>query len=206
MSKSKSIINTKKPKNLITKKIDDSDSKLPIIIDFKYFMSQYVHCGIFTNFPKDKKEDISIKNRFFNQFLPYLNQKTFSELTFDNKHNHIIDSCRNKDNVNLIKLVLKKYHTEYGFEDLSETENIFWQMAGPGGMRVIGFRNLNVFQILFLDPHHLVFKNDVFDLDYGNYNYNEHADYYKHHSLVHADNQFLEKCFTCSTFHEIMGT
>lgn len=197
------IVNPKKKQNSISKKVEKIEES-PIVIDFRNFMFKSIHTGIFTNFPKDELESFNIQKNFFHQFLPNTIGKTFEELGKESLHNHIIDSDKNKVNVALIRQILKSYSQKFEIEDISDEESILWQLSAPGGMRVIGFRNREVFRVLFLDPHHLIFKSQVFNNDYKNYTYNSENVTYDKFTIVSVDDSILENCFDCKIFNGIM--
>lgn len=200
--KSNPIVNTKKKKPLITKGNASPDVSF-IEIDFRNFMFNSIQNGLFTNFAKDRIENEDIKQNFYYKFLPHIKNKTFSDLEKESRHNHIIDRERNFKNVSIINKILKTYSNNFEIKDLSTSDDVLYQLAAPGGMRVIGFRNQNVFKILFLDPHHLIFKNDTFNKDYNCYKYDSSAHVYKDFTLVHVSDQFLDKCMHCDIFDEI---
>lgn len=193
------VSNVKKYTNPIAKTKNISKES-PITLDFENFMFNSISCGIFTNFHQDELECLRVQKNFFNKFLPHISGKTFEELSRESKHNHIIDSDRSKSNVNLINIVLKFYSEKFGFLDLSDKEYTLWQLTASSGMRVIGFRNRDTFKLLFLDPHHLIFKNETFNNDYKNYACTGENISYSAFNLVNIDDEFLNNCCNCHTF------
>lgn len=170
-----------------------------IIIDFSLFYFPSINCKFFTNKLKTTEEYIKAMSSIYHSTLPYITSYKFSELEKINKHCHII---RNTEEAfdNIVK-VLTKYREcfpEFEFSNVEEEVDEFYQLAGQSGARLICKRvSNNIFMLLFIDFHHLIYKNKIFDKDYKNYNYLEEDIYVGNINILNIEDCISDKCLEC---------
>ena len=183
-----------KPNNLIKTK-ERSPSCKKIILDFNDFLFTPIKTIFFTNYYANEVEKTKAYKIFFHSFIPHITEKTFEELKNEG-HNHEI-----KDNTKilLIKNILKEYFkTDYFRKfEFEQFEDDIFQLSSSGGMRVIGLRSGNIFKILFLDPHHLIYENPTFGTTwkYNNFFYKVNDENLI--KIIKYDDCISEKCIEC---------
>ncbi len=146
-----------------------------IIIDFSRFPFCFrcVSIDKFTNKLKDSNEFFNYFKEIFEKVIPAITKYNYNNVTtMTNKHSHVIPN--NSKEYSIIIKILKAIHKEYfpniDFE-LFLVNNIndysIWQLGITGGVRIIGIRKCNVFSVLFIDYHHLIYP----DKNYNQKNY-----------------------------------
>ena len=184
------------------KKINIDDD---IIIDFSYFYFPCIKTKTFTIFFKDEEFYYKYMSSFYNRVLPNLIFKKYSELE-KNKHNHTIGK---EELVKKIRNILDTYKNTYDFlpDIADESKDEFYQLVGQGGMRMIGFRNSNKFNLLFLDPYHLIYKDPKHNKDEEKYKYQivecnitDHLNIFDINSLFES-----EECLECEILEKIIS-
>ena len=154
----------------------DSDN---ISIDFSLFPFCFrcVESGNFTNKLKDDKQFFKLFKRLFEIDMPALTQYSFENITkASNKHSHSIP-INTKEYllvIDVIKELFKSYkrdnYSDKDFELFLEN-NIndyhVWQLGISSGVRLFGIRKSNIFSVLFIDYHHLIYP----DKNYNQENY-----------------------------------
>lgn len=120
----------------------------------------------YTNYLSGEKEFFKSLKTIFEKEVPFFCENTFSDLQ-KKSHGHAIMS--NTKEYQIVKEVIKKIVMDFkNFKNDSEFEMWFnqnindyyiWQLGQTGGIRLIGIRNLNVFNVLFIDYHHLIFPD-----------------------------------------------
>lgn len=194
-------IKTNSPESQISIRVDEKiDEKIKI--DFSYFLFPSVYLKFFTNFLKNKDDCFEKIKIFFHQALPYFFSKSFKDLENENRHCHSIDSI---EKVSIINKILRKYsekYPEFILPTYTGFGNEFYQLPGPRGIRAIGVRRGNIFVILFLDFHHLIYSSECFNnQDYTNYNFEVHQMLLseKNITLVSLSDEILNNpnCLSC---------
>lgn len=132
------------------------ESKRPVIL-FSYFNGNSIRINGFNNCYKDNKSSIKSVHAFIAK-IKELQGKTISEL-FNSKlsrqlHCHPI---RESKPINRIKKILK---IGYNFSDnvLESFEDNYYEFALDNGERVIFVKVDNIFELLFIDNNHMVYK------------------------------------------------
>lgn len=166
---------------------DKKESKLSsdyrnenIIISFSKFPFCFRSCKTkdFTNFLQSDDEFHQHLKNLTNKVMPHLVQFTYNQLLSKRvPHTHIIIEPQK---ILLIKEILRELLVlekgpGYDFE-MFYNNNIndypIWQLGGPLGLRLICIQQKNVFYVLFIDYHHLIYSSIKFnDKDYSNYNF-----------------------------------
>ena len=133
----------------------------------------------FTNYLSKSDEFFDNFKLIMEQSIPYFASKSFNELNRDQNHVHRIKN--NTKEYEVVKEVIKNLCMEYrNFKNESEFEMWFnqnindyeiWQLGVIGGVRLIGIRDLNEFGVLFIDYHHLIFK----DVKHNQKNYDKNC-------------------------------
>lgn len=141
-----------------------------IIIDFSTFNFCFrtVTVGDFTNKLKNIDE---FKKKFKNIIeveIPFYSKKKFSNIFFDSKHCH--DIKQGTKEYELIVQISKQLYKELkGNPNEKDIElfisNFFndysiWQLGCIQGTRLIGIKKSNVFSVLFIDYHHLIYPDE----------------------------------------------
>ena len=156
-----------------------STDKNNIIIDFSLFPFCFkcIKCGNFTNKLKDSSHFFSRFKRIFEIDVPSLTQYSFDNITKETKkHSHSIqiDTREYKLVLNVIKELYKSYmgdnYSDRDFQlfiDNNINEYHVWQLGISGGVRLVGIRKSNIFSVLFIDYHHLIYP----DKNYNQENY-----------------------------------
>lgn len=150
-----------------------------ISIDFSFFPFCFrgIRTGNFTNKLKNTNHFLNLFKRLFEIDIPAITQYSFENITkATNKHSHsvLVDTKEYSLIINIIKELFKSYKgNNYNEKDfnLFLLNNIndyhIWQLGISGGIRLFGIRKLNVFSVLFIDYHHLVYP----DKNYNQENY-----------------------------------
>lgn len=150
-----------------------------IYINFSQFPFCFrcVSFGNYTNKLRDSKQFFEYFKRTIEKDIPFYSQYTFSNITnASNKHSHSIPV--NSKQYNLIIEIVKELYKSYKNNSCSERDlelfisnNIsnyhIWQLGVSGGIRLIGIRNSNIFNVIFIDHHHLIYD----DKNYNDKNY-----------------------------------
>lgn len=106
--------------------------------------------------------------------IPALTQFTFDNVTKMTKHSHSI-LYKSKEYDKVIKIVKKIYSefkngmlNDHDFElfyDNHINEYQMWQLGITSGIRLIGIRYNNIFSVLFIDYHHLIYPDKNYNQD-----------------------------------------
>lgn len=133
----------------------------------------------FTNYLKDNIDFFDKFKELNEHIIPSFVNQNFEVLS-QGRHAHPI---RNSDKEYLvIKEILKKLCMDYNNYTKDEEfelwfeQNIndyqIWQLGNIGGIRLFGIRNMNVFNVLFIDYHHLLYASQKHNqINYANYNF-----------------------------------
>lgn len=147
-----------------------------IIIDFSRFPFCFrcVSVDDFTNKLKDCDEFFYYFKRLIETEIPALTQFTFDNVTKMTRHSHSI-LYKSKEYDKVIKIVKKLYSefkndmlTDHDFElfyDNHINEYQMWQLGITSGIRLIGIRYNNIFSVLFIDYHHLIYPDKNYNQD-----------------------------------------
>lgn len=148
-----------------------------ISIDFSLFPFCFrcVSLGNFTNKLKDGNQFFKLFKRLFEIDIPSLTQYSFNDIVrATNKHSHSIQ-INTKEYSIVINIIEKLYKSYYGqnmsnfnlFLENNINEYYMWQLGISSGIRLIGIRRSNIFSVLFIDYHHLIYP----DKNYNQENY-----------------------------------
>lgn len=155
-------------------------SKEEIHLCFKYgFAFECVKTKKFTNFFKDNNNFIEFINKLFNKDIPELSNKKFDDIKRENRHFHKIESAEKDLVLDIIKDIVKiknpsktpKQINDFLAQTFFGTN--FFQIGTTNGLRIIGVLSANnIFEILFFDPHHLIYPSKNYNQkDYFIYDY-----------------------------------
>lgn len=151
-----------------------------IIINFSFFPFCFrtVSVGEYTNKLKDKEQFFNHFSKLFERDIPAISQHTFDNVYKEtNGHSHSISPGDSKYKVvlSILKELYKSFKNPTDIErdfELFLENNIndyhIWQLGISGGVRIIGRRRSNIFDVLFIDYHHLIYPNKNYNQD--NYN------------------------------------
>lgn len=141
-----------------------------IIVDF----SQFPFCfrsvtikGKFTNKLKDSNQFFEKLELLFEKSIPFFKDYTFDGIYYaSQKHSHPIptDSEQYETIKKILNILVKSFYNfdENGFEmwfNQNINEYAMWQLGVTGGIRLIGIRKSNLFCVLFIDYHHLLYPS-----------------------------------------------
>lgn len=152
------IINTKSLKGIKT--AEPFNGNIHFKLDNINFKSIKSADG-FTNYLRDIFEAHSYFVLLFDKFLKHMKDKKIGEIHKEN-HYHRIDGKKER----ICREIVKKIRNQ---KEVSEDAE-FYQF-GIEGLRIITQKIDNVYDVLFLDPHHLLYSNKNYNQsDYNNYN------------------------------------
>lgn len=195
-------IKNKNNPNMSIPRLEPNFSK-NIIIDLKYFCFQSINIKFFTNYLKDEIEYFKSLNNLYKQTIPHLTSKKFDEVDQDrNSHCHYLNG--QSEIMKVVKIL--EHYKNIGFElpSFEDESEDFYQLGGPNGIRLIGYRIDNIFYLLFLDFHHLVSSSIKFNnYDYKNYSYSDSDNWIGNIEIINYEEFFLENCSECIKFDEI---
>ena len=107
----------------------------------------------FTNFQKDIYETHKIFSVFLDSFLKHFEKMTIEELRKE-KHCHPIEGEKEK----LCYKILSEY------DNVKKEGITFFQFGGTKGIRAVSHKlGENVYELLFLDPHHLLYPSNKYN-------------------------------------------
>lgn len=135
--------------------------KNTIEIRLDYFYFPTIKTSFFTNFFINEESYFKHMSSFYHNMFSYLENKEYTEIEKNNSH--IINES---EKIRLINKIIDQYLRQYPKLPKLEDEMLqeFYQIAGQNGLRMIGTRYENIFYLLFLDPYHLIYKDDKFNL------------------------------------------
>jgi len=131
----------------------------------------------FTNKLIDEKEFACKFKDLYEKLLPHVNQKTFEELMNERFHCHPIRK-NDVDKIDLINKIVGNLVEKWkpGI-DVAEflKQNLdgekIWQL-GNNSIRLIGIRKERMFDVLFIDYHHLIYPSIKYnEKEYTNNNF-----------------------------------
>lgn len=156
----KSIItNTKSSNNIKTP--EPYNGSVHFRLDNISFESIKTNSG-FTNYLKDIFEVHNYFVLLFDKFLKHMKNKKVGEIQHKGNHYHRIEGKNEK----ICREIVRKIRNQ---KEVSEDAE-FYQF-GIEGLRIITQKIDNVYDILFLDPHHLIYPSDKYNQkDRDNYN------------------------------------
>lgn len=166
-----------KPKSEINEKTEPKqDGQEGMMINFSCPLSFY-SCKIgqeYTNYLKSPNDFIKVRRKLFGEALTYFQRTTIDKLASNSKktHTHLITG----DKLELVGKILRELVKAKWPQNDIETivanymSGDVWQVGYTNGLRLIGSRNNNIFNLLFIDYHHLIEPDD---------NYNN-PDFYKY--------------------------
>lgn len=143
-----------------------------IIINFSFFPFCFrtVSLKEYTNKLENPKQFFDYFSKLFEVTIPALSNSTFDNVYIETKrHSHTI-SPKDQKEYNLVKTILKEiYKNHKKPENLEKDFELFlenniydyhiWQLGLSGGIRLIGRRRSNIFDVLFIDYHHLIYPD-----------------------------------------------
>lgn len=153
-----------------------------INIDFSKFPFCFrsVKVKDYTNMLKDSSQFFKFFKRILEIELPIYVEYTFDDIVFKTKkHSHSIPMNTKEYElvINILKELYKSYKdTNYSdkdfelFLDNNINEYQLWQL-GISSIRLFGIRRSNIFSVLFIDYHHLVYP----DKNYNQKNYEKYV-------------------------------
>ena len=150
-----------------------------IIVDFSCPFCLY-SCKVgkgFTSYHKNSGEFLSRMQVLFGEALQHIAQYNFDELCRNERHTHIIDD---EEKLDLIEKILNEL-IDIRYSEVSNKDRILgnymdrnniWQIGFKQGVRLVGRRNDNIFNLLFIDYHHLIYSSDKYNnVDYKSFTY-----------------------------------
>lgn len=123
----------------------------------------------FTNFLKDKDEYIVLITHILSKMIPEISRKSISELRSDKHyHTHTLDDKKAEFAINILRDIVKNCcgYDDNGADQWIDNQGIrmqqLWQISCPDshGIRIIGFFQGDVFQVLFIDYYHQIYKDE----------------------------------------------
>lgn len=152
-----------------------------IIVDFSRFPFCFRTTRVekFTNKLKDNCQFCEKLNNLFEKVIPHVSNYSFDNI-YQNTQNHSHIILPKDSQYGLIKNIVKNLCAEYFNYDEKDFELFYqnnlndydvWQIGISGGIRLIGIRNLNVFSVLFIDYHHLIYP----DKNHNQENYDKYT-------------------------------
>ena len=154
-----------------------------IIINFAFFPFCFrtVSIGEYTNKLRDEHQFFHSFSKLFERDIPAISQYTFDNVYKEtNGHSHTISPSDRKYAIvlSILKEIYKNFKNSTNIErdfELFLENNIndyhIWQLGISGGVRIIGRRRSNIFDVLFIDYHHLIYP----DKNYNQENYNMYS-------------------------------
>lgn len=150
-----------------------------IIINFATFPFCFrtVTTKNFTNKLKGEEEFALKFKEIFENLLPHVGENTFDSLKSEQFHCHLIKDVEH-DKIKLIYNLVGKLVSGWKpgidvtsfLEQNLEGEKI-WQL-GNKGVRIIGIRKNNIFNVLFIDYNHLIYPSIKYnDTNFSKNNY-----------------------------------
>lgn len=180
------------------------DNKIKFV--WTYFIFTNIYYKHFTNFFKNENHYITVMSDLYRKIVPWVESKTFSELEKENIHCHSI-KAKSKEGV-FIQDILKEYIKCYpnlgiNYND-EEDDELFYQIASHGGVRLIGKRVGNSFLLYFLDCYHLIYKNDNFNDDFAAFSYTP-TPYKENIKLISFESFITEskECLNCEILEKL---
>lgn len=202
MKKELDRIKTNKKNPIENIKLKEKSRDNIVNVDFSFFCFPSIYLSYFTNYFKDEKSYNSFMDDFYCKTLNYLKDKTYAELEA-NTHSHSIEE---QIKVKLINKILSAYKEK--FPNLPtinmQMRDNFYQISTLSGRRIIGMRYKNIFNVLFFDPYHLIYKDDKFNNDRRSYL--KESTFHIEDNLTIFDSSHLlnyEKCTCCEVMEEI---
>ena len=150
----------------MTNKNSISDNKIIVNFSLFPFCFRTVKYNEFTNKLKNYEQFFKYFKRIIEKDIPVISEYSFDEvIRATNKHSHPIQNGTFQYSlvVSIVKELCKSYYS-YSDKDFDRflENNIndysVWQLGISGGIR-----RLNVFCVLFIDYHHLVYKDNNFN-------------------------------------------
>ena len=150
-----------------------------IIVNFATFPFCFRTTNL-KNFSNKLKNELEFSSKFkdiFEKLLPHISENTFNTLISEQFHCHLIRD-NEQDKINLIYKVVgelvQKWQPGINVEEFLE-QNLngekIWQL-GNGSVRIIGVRKENIFNVLFIDYHHLIYPSIKYnEKEYSRNNY-----------------------------------
>lgn len=129
--------------------------------------------GTYTNKLKDYSDFLLKFGHIFEKEVQHLSQYNFCDITTNtNKHSH--DIKKNSSEYDLVICIIKSLYNSFKGGNLREEDlglfldnNIndytIWQLGYSGGTRLFGVRKSNVFHVLFIDYHHLIYPDNHYN-------------------------------------------
>lgn len=137
-----------------------------IIINFATFPFCFRTTSIndYTNKLKNNEEFALKFKDIFEKLLPHVSDNTFDSLHNEKFHCHIIRD-NEKDKIKLIYKIVGNLVTNWkpgidvsSFLKQNLEGEMIWQL-GNNSVRIIGIRKNNIFNVLFIDYHHLIYPS-----------------------------------------------
>ena len=147
-----------------------------IIISFSSFPFAFraVKCKDFTNYLFDENDFFKKFSLIFRKIVPELEQSNIVDLT---KKDHCNNIEKKRDIViDILKeLVKEEFGEGYNFEtfyDNNISEYQLYELGIMQGIRLICIKYNNIFKVLFIDYHHLIFLSVKYNqLDYSSFKF-----------------------------------
>lgn len=146
-----------------------------IIVDFSKFPFCFRTTSIkeFTNKLKNEKQFFENFQCLIEKNIPYFGKYNFNTISNATQgHSHAILPSDPKHELikKIVKNICKEYYkySDKDFElfyDNNINEYSIWQLGVSGGIRLIGIRYLNIFYVLFIDYHHLIYSSPKYNQD-----------------------------------------
>lgn len=158
--------------------IDDYRNE-QIVISFSKFSFCFRSCKTndFTNYLSSDLEFHQYLKIMTTKVIPHLSQYTFNQLLSKvERHTHPIDESHRNKTINVIKKLIEiEKGIDFNFDrfyDDNINDYSIWQLGTSYGVRLICTQYKNIFNVLFIDYHHLIYPNINYnDRDFNIYRF-----------------------------------
>lgn len=118
----------------------------------------------YTNYLENVNELNKLMKEIFEKILPHYIQYTFEDRC-NSRHSHKLEGEEYNLAYKIVKNLVKDWNSNIdldGFLQQNLDGELLWQV-GCGGIRIIGIRQSNVLNVLFIDYHHLISPSDYYN-------------------------------------------
>jgi hypothetical protein len=208
------IINNKKayPNNVLNNKTANDSLKnikkpSTVKLDFRYFVYKPFRYKDFLNYFHNENEYNSVMENLYRKLIPYCDCYNISQLQTESKHNHYVENDKkynyNDKVIEILEECIKQNYTTFDIRNVDKDG--FFQLSTTNGLRILCYVLSNTIYILFLDPHHLIYKNQTFNKDYDNYTFFPKLT--QDLKMISFNDEVLsDDCYECSVLKKFLNT